>query len=169
MSRARRNAIALIALGAASLALAACGDDEQASTAPATTAESGGSTQDGPAPGEPGAGEGAGPSDEQQVETAIEALLTDPDNELVCGEVLSQNLLETAYGDLRGCLQARAKPTLARSVGQVKGLTVEGARATLVVVPNGGLYDGEKLDVVAVRDGDSWRIDELTADIPVGP
>lgn len=169
MSRARRNATALLALAAASLALAACGgDDEQASTTPATV-ESGGSTRDVPAPEQASAGEGAGPSDEQQVEAAIGALLTDRDNDFVCNEVLTQNLLETAYGDLRGCTRARAPGTLARSV-EVKGLAgVDGDRVSVVVVPKGGLYDGEKLDVVAVRDGGSWRIDELTADIPVGP
>ena len=120
---------------------------------------------------EPGTedGAGSGPGDEEQVEAAIEALLTDPDNGFVCNEILTPELLATSYGDLQGCLKGRAEQTLGDSVRSIDSLEIEGDRATAEAVVRGGLYGGEPLEIVAVRDGGGWRIDRFTADVPVGP
>jgi hypothetical protein len=157
------------------LALAACGDSSEGGQ-PATT----GSTVSVTTPDEvPPSGEtdGAGGedtdaapalSDPEGVSAAIEALLTDPDNEFVCDQVLSEKLLRSAYGDRRGCRDQRQPEVLGDSV-TINGLKVAGNTATAVAITKGGFYDGEKLDVVAVRAGKDWRIEQFISNVPVGP
>ncbi|HKJ36150.1 MAG TPA: hypothetical protein VKA36_06250 [Solirubrobacterales bacterium] len=170
------------ALAAAALLLGACGGDStetvsesaapgSAATTPETTSEEsageGGADGQNQAKAEDGARQG--PSDAEQVEAAIEALLTDPDSERVCREVMTKGLVQTAYGDVQGCLSGRGAEPLARSV-KIKGFNgFHGDRVAGVVVPKGGLYGGEELEVEAVRAGGAWRIDGFVADIPVGP
>lgn len=163
----RLRSIFVLAALTAALVLAACGesdsgDDTGASTAPAeaSTASDSDAGADDEAPGV---------SDQQQVQDAITALLTDPDKEFVCNEVFSQELLETAYGDLQGCLNGRAPEGLADSVKGFGTIEVSGDTATAEVVPGGGLYDGATVEIEAVRDGGDWRIDQFVADLPVGP
>ncbi len=153
------------------LAFGGCGDSSDATTSAAaptesTTAPSGeGATGgDGSAGGEPD----SGASDRQQIRASIEALAVDPDNRFVCAEVIGGRLLEAAYGDLQGCLKGRRPATLAESV-EVSALSVDGGTATAEAVPSGGLYDGETLEIEAVREGGRWRIERFVADIPVGP
>jgi hypothetical protein len=170
-SPVRRAQVALLAVAAA--LLGACGGSEEGETTDAgQTTVAGGeataqNTTGGDGPSE--AGRDQGPRDEQRVRAAIEALLVDPDNEYVCNEVLSEELVGTAYGDLRGCLNGRAAETLGESVRAIRNLEVDGDRATAVAIVDGGLYDRVPLDLAAVRDGDRWRIERFTADIPVGP
>ncbi|MBK5118253.1 MAG: hypothetical protein JJE23_15240, partial [Thermoleophilia bacterium] len=109
-----------------------------------------------------------GLSDSKQVSLAIEALLIEPDNDLVCDQVLSEKLLRSAYGDRQGCRNQR-RPQLLGESAKINGLEVDGDIATAVAIPKGGLYDGEKLEIVAVREGDTWQIEQFIADIPVGP
>ena len=56
----------------------------------------------------------------------------------------------------------------ARAV-EVRRLEIDGDAATAAVRPDGGIYDGERLDATLVRKGDAWKVDRLDADIPVGP
>ena len=175
--RAPRAIVATATLLVAASLLAACGDDEEEE--PTTTAAE--ATTDGAegregysAPDSGDGDEGAeaedgGPSDAEQVEAAIEAVLADDDNERVCNEVLSENLLATAYGDLQGCLNGRRPVTLADGIRRLRDLEVDGDTATLIAIPDGGIYDEVELEVTAVRDGEDWRIDQLRADLPVGP
>lgn len=168
------RSIFLLAALTAALLLAACGDSDsgdetgastppaEATTAPDSDAGAGGEASE-------VGDEASGVSDEQQVEDAITALLTDPDKEFVCNEVFSQELLEAAYGDLRGCLNGRAPEGLADSVKGFGTIEVSGDTASAEVVPDGGLYDGETMEIEAVRDGEDWRIDLFVADLPVGP
>jgi hypothetical protein len=179
----RRTAAAIVVVAASLLvvALAACGDDDEDGSA-ATTAEEATTTGADGRPGYSGAGggddaadeEGAGggdrgSGDRQQVEAAIAAVLSDADSERVCREVLSEDALASAYGDLQGCIDGRRPVTLADGIRELRDLELDGGTATAVVVPDGGLYDRVELELTAVRDGDSWRIDSLQADIPVGP
>ena len=161
-----RVATVLSVLALAALGLVACGgsDDEPEARADGGSAAAEEST--GVEPSEQLSDE---PSDEDQVEAVISALLIDPDSELICTEVLSKSLLRTAYGDLQGCLNGRQQVTLAESLEQVGGLEVDGDTAVARVTPVGGIYDRLELDVKAVRTDDGWQIDQFTADVPVGP
>lgn len=164
-SRATWPLAALAAVLALALILAACGGSEEE---PESQASGGGGAEQSAGSGG-GDGGQAELSDEDRVRAAIEALLVSQDNEFVCGEVLSRNLLRTAYGDLQGCLNGRAPELLAESVDEIAKLRVDGDTAEAEAISAGGLYDGELLTIEAVRDGDQWQIDLFIADVPVGP
>ncbi len=173
--KSSRLILLVVCLLAAAL-LAACGDSSDADQPTATgSGPSAGPTTDAEGPsGEADASGGEdtdaapGLSDSKQVSLAIEALLIDPDNDLVCDQVLSEKLLRSAYGDRQGCRNQR-RPQLLSESTKINGLEVDGDTATAVAIPKGGLYDGEKLEIVAVREGDTWQIEQFIADIPVGP
>lgn len=162
----------LIALGM----LAGCGDDEgggESTTGVATsstTSEAGSTgTGSGHATGPDGGGSAPeGPSDTEQIEAAIEAFLVSPDSSEVCEQLVTTNLLRNAYGDLRGCLDGRGAPTLASSVA-IGELEISAEQAAATAVPKGGVYAGSDVDFTVVLEGESWRIDSVRADIPVGP
>ncbi len=172
--KSSRLILLVVCLLAAAL-LAACGDSSDADQSTATgsgpsadptTGAEGPSGETDASGGEDTAAPGL--SDSKQVSLAIEALLIDPDNDLVCDQVLSEKLLRSAYGDRQGCRNQR-RPQLLSESTKINGLEVDGDTATAVAIPKGGLYDGEKLEIVAVREGDTWQIEQFIADIPVGP
>ena len=73
-----------------------------------------------------------------------------------------------AYGGRQGCFRAQAPGSAARKL-DAKDLRIDGNRATVVVVPSGGPYDGERVTVSIVHDGPRWAVDALSANVPVGP
>lgn len=167
----RIGLLATAGLSLIALAFGGCGDSSDATTSVAapiesTTAPSGeGATGgDGSAGGEAT----SGATDRQQIRASIEGLVVDPDNQFVCAEVIGRRLLEAAYGDRQGCLKGRRPATLAESV-KVSALRIDGDTATAKAIPSGGLYDGETLEIEAVRESGRWRIERFVADIPVGP
>ena len=171
-----------VALVVATLAigyLAGCGgsDDESTSTttsvitAPSTastttTAASTGTdsttTSGGDTTGA-GPGEGAG----APIVAAAAVLTTHATPEQACGSYVTENFLQTAYGGKENCLEARKNQPLAKriAVDQSSPQTT----THLVVIPDGGPYDGAKVEVDIVQDGSSYRVDGLTAHVPAGP
>lgn len=174
MARKAKLTPAAAALLLAALFGLACGDDGTTETSTATAAEA--TTTDAETSGTPEGedrddekAEGKEPpSDREQVEAAIEALLTDPDSARVCRRVITEGLVRIAYGDLQGCLRGRRNEPLARSV-RIKSLMLDGDAASAEATPKGGLYSGETLAIEAVRTPGGWRIDAFVADVPVGP
>jgi hypothetical protein len=167
----RIGLLATAGLSLIALAFGGCGDSNDPTTGAGLPTESTTASPGEGATGGVGSAGGAatsGAEDGQQIRASIEGLVVDPDNQLVCAEVIGRRLLEAAYGDLQGCLKGRRPATLADSV-KVSGLRIDGDKATAEAVPSGGLYDGETLEIEAVREGGRWRIDQLVADIPVGP
>jgi hypothetical protein len=176
-----------LVLAAIVLALGQCGEDESAGTgqgsgpaASTTTA----TTTDGDAtpravePGEDGgeapdddpAAASPAPSDEELIEAAVIAVLAGKDPRRVCTSTLSERFLREAYGGLQGCLNGRDPASLARPGGtRVEPVRIDAGRAEVVAHPAGGTYGGERLEAVVVRSAGGWRVDELRADIPVGP
>jgi hypothetical protein len=104
----------------------------------------------------------------QQVRKAVEAVLTSGDAADACGRYVTEHYLKAAYGDRQGCVQAQAPTSAARKL-DFNDLRISGDRATAVVVPSGGPYDSERVTVSLVRDGPRWAVDELEANVPVGP
>jgi hypothetical protein len=97
--------------------------------------------------------------------TAVEAFLASGDAADRCGRLVTKRFLFQAYSGPHACAQA---PPLADGI-DFKSIRVEDNRATAVVVPSGGPYDGERVTVSLVRDGRRWVVDELNANVPVGP
>ena len=73
--------------------------------------------------------------------------------------------LEAAYGGRQGCINAQR---IAHKL-EFKDLRIDRDRATALVVPSDGTYKGERLTVSLVRLDRRWAVDELEADVPVGP
>ena len=70
---------------------------------------------------------------------------------------------------LSGCKNGRPPQSLASSIKLADQIVVTGDKATAVVVPEGGAYDGADVSFVLALEGDRWVITKLRADIPVGP
>ena len=160
--------------------LAGCGSDgdEAAKIATTVTVPTGGETatatetnadepQAAPAAGagapQPGAGAGA-----QSPLAAAEVVLTaDGTVEEACGSFVTAAFIRTSYGGEQNCIAARRGQALARSIAFAPGTTENPDQ--LVVVPDGGPYDGHRVEVdVAEQDG-TFRVDRLVAHVPAGP
>jgi hypothetical protein len=87
---------------------------------------------------------------------------------VVCGRYVTQRYLRVAYGDHEGCVQGQHPGSHATSV-EVTHADSGSTSAKLTLVPTGGPYDGEKLEVVLVEQHGTWRVDALHANVPVGP
>jgi hypothetical protein len=162
------------------LILSGCGDDV-GETGPAaateatveSTAPDGTGSEGEPDGGEPAHNNGHGKPEEPisaegQIMNATGAFLASPESDEVCGDLVTENLLQQSYGDLQGCLQGRPKPTLAKR-SRLELPDIDGSSATIVATPEGGLYDGVEVEFTFVLEGDTWLIDSVSADIPVGP
>lgn len=134
------------------------GAEEAQPDAPPETAGGG----DGAGGGEAASGPGGDP------ESALEAFFTSGDPDLVCAELATAKLLASAYGDERGCRQAQVPAAIPKAI-EIEELDSSGDMAEAIVVPEGGPNDGFEHEVVLVREGDSWLVDSLEADIPAGP
>ena len=165
----RTIAIALAIAGGA----AACGDEAgststvasssstQPTTITPTTATTTTSTTTATTP-EP---EPAGASD--PVAAARAVLTSEGTPEQACEQFVTERFLETAYGGRENCIASRAEGALAE--GLSLGPAVEENATPLVVIPQGGPYDGVKVEIDLVRGPDGFRVDGLEADVPPGP
>ncbi len=110
--------------------------------------------------------------DEQRpltIEQTVETVLTSSaEPAVICDELVTAAYVRTAYGAREGCLAAQKPGTLAESVGGGAALR-SGIEASVTVVPEGGPYDGVEVEVELVKEGDTWRVDSLLADVPAGP
>jgi hypothetical protein len=151
------------------VALAGCGGDDEDTAGPNTTSISTRApTTTSATNGSPDAPAAESPATGEAVRASAEAVLTSSDPGKACGKYVTDHYLSVAYGGRRGCVQAQA-PAGAADQLEFKSVRVDGERARAVVVPSGGPYDGERVTVSVVRDGPRWAIDELDADLPVGP
>jgi hypothetical protein len=81
---------------------------------------------------------------------------------------VTQQYLEMAYGGEQGCIQAQTPGAAADFLHSYK-FEAGRNKAVATVRPGGGLYDGDKITVSLVREGGSWKVDELKSNAPVGP
>jgi hypothetical protein len=156
--------------------LAACGGDGD-DTAPSPPTKSTIATQ-GTTVSPPSSSSGDGQRDSggggqqgsraESPRTTVAAVLTSRDPAEACGPLVTQRYLQAAYGGRQGCVNAQAPGSAAAKL-DFKELRIDGDRATAVVVPSGGPYDGERLTVSLVDQGRRWSVDELEAEVPVGP
>lgn len=171
------TALAIAAIAAA--ALAGCGGGGSSTSSegtpsagePDSTATSGQSTSTGTGSGKPFGG-GGGAAKGHTVADVLDAVLASGDPDKACStDYVTEQYLQSAYGDEQGCAQAQTPGSAADSV-EIQGLAGGSAQegtATVKVVPDGGVYDGEKITVSLVKEGDDWKIDSLKSNAPVGP
>jgi len=178
--RHRAVAVALAIAVVAGGALAGCGGggdsgtNGQATTsagAPGTTTSAQGTTTS------TGSGSvfGSGPGGEAKghtVSDVLAAVLTSGDPDKACGtDYVTEHYLSAAYGGEQGCVQAQTPQSAAQSV-DIQGLaggSGQAGTASVKVVTDGGVYDGEKLTVTLVKEGQDWKIDSLKSNALVGP
>jgi hypothetical protein len=147
-----------------------CGDDEQSTVASTSTRPTSSTTTSTQASSttssttttdEPSGGAGSG------VEAATAVLTSQGTPRQACDLYVTERFIETAYGGRENCIASRTGGALAR--GLALGPAIEEGATHLVVIPAGGPYDGAKVEVDLVRDGDTYRVDSLLAHVPAGP
>ncbi len=176
MRSAGMRSVVLVAATLALGYLAGCGGSNDQSTStisvttPATTASTTASTtgSDTTSTGggdTTGAAPGAGAP--APILAAVAVLTTHSTPERACGSYVTENFIETAYGGKQNCLAARQSQGLAKNIAVDQSAPQTESR--LIVIPDGGPYDGKKVVVDIVQDGSSYRVDGLTAHVPAGP
>jgi hypothetical protein len=158
------GAVALLAAGA--LVLGGCGGDDDGESAPTAGVETTPTVSAPPARQQP---TDQGPSDEQLIRSAIEAVLASGDPAAACDQFATEAFVRMAYGDRAGCEAALASPGGAARSVEVSEIAISGESATAVAVPSGGPSSGERLEVAVVREGGTWKVDALRSNVPVGP
>jgi hypothetical protein len=161
--------ILLTALLGAALALAACGEKDEPAPVPAASA-AGQSGDDG---GSGDGGNGApgrnlsGLSDEEQIETAAQAVIGGDDPDETCEKYAMVVYVKHAYGDVKGCRSAVAqqKPFAV----DVSAIDVTGKTATAKAKPKGGPNQGETLKVDLIQEDGAWKVDLVRSNVKVGP
>jgi hypothetical protein len=103
----------------------------------------------------------------ERVQGAVKLVLTTTIPVICKPPFVTELYLEAAYGGRQGCIDAQ--PARIAHKLEFKDLRIDGDRATAVVVPSDGTYEGEPLTVSLVRLDRRWAVDQLDADVPVGP
>jgi len=104
------------------------------------------------------------------VRQAVAAVLLADDPSKACrGDFVTEHYLRSAYGGLQGCIKAGSPSSAVASGFRSYQARTDGARAMVIVHPQGGLYDGEKITVSLVQEDGGWKVDSLKSNAPVGP
>jgi hypothetical protein len=113
-----------------------------------------------------GGGDGGGSEDEDQVTEVIEtsSTSTDPAD---CATLATQAFLdqtETGTGQeaVASCEENAADTSDDPDSVDVSDVQVDGSSATATVAFNGGTFGGSTLTVGLVKEGDQWKLDEVT-------
>jgi len=165
----------LLAVTACAIALGGCGEEESETTAASTTTTATSTqtatsapetaTDDPTTTPEP---EGGGPAAAGDPVAAASAVLTaEGTDEQACEQFVTPEFIQTAYGGKQNCIASRTADALAQ--GLSLGPAIERNATEIVVIPQGGPYDGVEVEVGLVREGDGFRVDSLVADVPAGP
>jgi hypothetical protein len=175
--RHRAGAAALVVAALAIGALAGCGGGGGASTTSQTTTSGGAAGTTTSAQGKTTSTSSSSPFGQvaakgHTVSDVLDAVLTSGDPDKACGTgYVTEHYLSTAYGGKQGCVQAQKPGSAAQSL-DVQGLaggSGQAGTAAVKVLAHGGVYDGEKLTVSLVKEGQDWKIDSLKSNAPVGP
>jgi len=111
-------------------------------------------------------GGGGSSGDETQIEETITGSVTSTDPSK-CTELVSQKFLEqtsdqTGKAVVEECEREASDTSNDPEKVEVSAIKVEGADATAAVAFVGGGFNGQTLDVVLVKDGGQWKLDEIT-------
>ena len=108
---------------------------------------------------------GSGSSDESQIEEAIEASATSTDP-ADCSKLNTQRFMEqTTQSEgskaVEEC-EKQATEEKGSEAAAASNVAVEGSKATADAAISGGSFDGQTVEVSLVKEGDQWKLDELT-------
>jgi hypothetical protein len=108
---------------------------------------------------------GSSDNDESQIEEAVEtsATSTDPAD---CKELSTQEFMEQIAQTegaeaVKTCEKEASEETGAKSA-DVSNIEVDGSKATAEVALTGGSLDGQGVEVALVKQGDQWKLNEIT-------
>jgi hypothetical protein len=87
--------------------------------------------------------------------------------EKACVTYVTEHFVATAYGGEQNCLAARKDQPLASKI--TVDQSAENTTSHLVVIPDGGPYDGAQVEVEIVEVDGKYQVDGLTAHVPAGP
>ncbi len=148
-------------LAALALIAGGCGgeDGKSTSTLPATGASTDTTT---------GTAKSSTPSDEQQVRSTVERLLTSTDPAQVCEALVTPSYVKDSFGGPKGCERAAVPGSAARSA-DVGRIEIRPGGASAKAVPKGGPSNGETLTATLSFAGGAWKVDRLRSNAPVGP
>ncbi len=159
--------------------LSACGDDDEPTqtTAPAETGveETATSTTEASSTGENGGqpddgGSSSEPVDnETEIMKTLEAVLAGSDPAAACNELMTERFLRRSYGDAAGCEAALRSAQPAKDAGVEDIVVHPESVAQASARPTGGIYDRQKLRAELVLDDETWKLDSLRSNVPVGP
>ncbi len=161
--RSRSTTGAALAVAAAGLLAAGCGEkSEPPTTGPVVTQTTTAmpSTTTGGTTTQP-------QSDQKLIAATVTAFLTKPNDPKVCDDLITPAFLKRAYGNRKGCIAARKPSALAKSVTITPIAGGTGARVT--AKPKGGVLAGQTLKVTLINLDGKWTIDKITSNTPVGP
>ena len=159
--------------------MAACGEDDEPvqTTAPAETGveETGTSTTEASSTGEntkqPEEDEPSSEpiDDDAEIMKTLEAVLAGSDPVAACNELVTERFLRRSYGDAAGCEAALRSAEPAQDAGVEDIMVHPESVAQALARPKGGIYDGQKLRAELVLDEETWKLDSLRSNVPVGP
>jgi hypothetical protein len=162
---------ALIAVVLALGYLTGCGgsDDTTQSTTvittPATTQEPDTTITDDEAA--TGGGTGSADGAIAPILAAAAVLTSHATPEKACVTYVTEHFVATAYGGEQNCLAARKDQPLASKI--TVDQSADNTTSHLVVVPDGGPYDGATVEVEIVEVDGKYQVDGLKANVPAGP
>jgi ABC-type glycerol-3-phosphate transport system substrate-binding protein len=108
----------------------------------------------------------SGSSDEAEIEEAIEtsATASDPAN---CTKLETLNFSEQSSGEsgkaaTEACEEEAKDPEGKADSVEVSEVEVDGEKATAQAAISGGSFDGQAVVLALVKEGDQWKLDEIT-------
>jgi hypothetical protein len=117
----------------------------------------------------PACGGDDGGSDEDEITDVIETSVTSDDPEtcttLATQEFVEQTTFEVGEAAIAQCEEDARDTSDDPDSAQVSDVSVDGEDATADVAFVGGPLDGSTVSVALVKDGDDWKLNEIT-DIP---
>jgi hypothetical protein len=109
---------------------------------------------------------GSSESDEDKIVSAIETSATSPDP-ANCEKLSTQAFMEQSTSSegkeaVKTCEEDAGKPENNAESAAVSNVEVEGEEATAEVALTGGSFDGQTVGIALVKEGDQWKLNEIT-------
>jgi hypothetical protein len=144
VARPTRTVVGVLAAVAAALALTACGGSGDDSTS-----------------------EAIGGADQAEIAHAIRTSVTSSDP-ADCTRLETQRFLEqihfvTGSAAVKACQQDAPDTSDDPDSVDVADIEVDGTSATANATFHGGGFDGSTLSIAVVKEGDQWKVDQITA------
>jgi hypothetical protein len=105
---------------------------------------------------------------EEQITDVVTTAVTSTDPQVLCTKSFTETWITQVYGGTAKCVtvetgnQKDAKPA---SAAEVSGIKVDGDGATAFLEIKGGSQDGARGALTLAKDGEDWRIDDLSTEL----